>query len=93
MEGKDIFAINSIGFPSQEYWSGLTFPSLGDLPNPEIKPESPTLQADYLPPEPQGKPCVCVCVCIYILDLSELVIPFAQVTASLSTVFCLALQR
>ena len=33
----------SIGFSSQEYWSGLPFPSLGDLPNPGIKPGSPTL--------------------------------------------------
>ena len=42
-----------MGFPRQEYWSGLTFPSLGDLPNPEIEPAapvSPRLQADSLPP-------------------------------------------
>ena len=31
----------SMGFPRQEYWSGLPFPSPGDLPNPGIKPESP----------------------------------------------------
>ena len=46
----------STGFSGQEYWSGLPFPSLGDLPNPGIKPRSPTLQADALPPEPSGKP-------------------------------------
>ena len=40
----------------QEYWSGLPFPFPGDLPNPEIKPRSPTLQADSLPSEPPGKP-------------------------------------
>ena len=34
----------------------LSFPSPGDLPNPEIKPRSPTLQVDSLPVEPQGKP-------------------------------------
>ena len=34
----------SMGFSRQEYWSGLPFPSLGYLPNPEIKPRSPTLQ-------------------------------------------------
>ena len=34
----------SIGFPSQEYWSGLPFPSTGDLPNPGIEPRSPALQ-------------------------------------------------
>ena len=42
--------------PQQEYWSGLPFPSPGDLPDPEIEPESPTLQADSLPSEPPGKP-------------------------------------
>ena len=42
-------------FSRQEYWSGLTFPSPGDLLNPEIKPRSPALQTDSLPPEPPGK--------------------------------------
>ena len=36
----------SIGFARQEYWSGLPFPSPGDLPDPRIEPVSPTLQAD-----------------------------------------------
>ena len=40
----------------QEYWNVLPFPSPGDLPNPGIKPRSPTLQADALPSEPPGKP-------------------------------------
>ena len=44
------------GFSRQEYWSGLPFPSPGDLPNPEIEPGSPALQADILPSEAQGKP-------------------------------------
>ena len=35
----------SVGFPRQEYWSGLPFPSLGDLPNPEIEPMSPASPA------------------------------------------------
>ena len=39
-------------FPRQKYWSGLPFPSPGDLPNPGIEPGSPTLQADSLLPEP-----------------------------------------
>ena len=39
-----------------EYWSGEPFPSPGDLPNPEIEPGSPALQADSFPAEPQGKP-------------------------------------
>ena len=38
----------SMGFSRQEDWSGLPFPSSGDLPNPGIKPESPALQADSL---------------------------------------------
>ena len=46
----------SVGFPRQEYWSGLLFSSLGDLPYPGIKPRSPVLQADSLPSEPPGKP-------------------------------------
>ena len=45
----------SVGFYRQEYWSGLPFPSPGDLPNPGIEPGSPTLQADALPSEPPGK--------------------------------------
>ena len=40
----------------QEYQTGLPFLSLGDLPNWGIKPRSPALQADSLPPEPPGKP-------------------------------------
>ena len=47
----------SMGFSRQEYWSGLPFPSPGDLPNPGIEPKSPALQADSLPAEPPGKPC------------------------------------
>jgi len=47
-----------MGFSRQEYWSGLPFPSPGDLPNPEVKPQSPALeedsapQAESLPSEP-----------------------------------------
>ena len=46
----------SIGFPRQEYWSGLLFPSRGELPDPGIEPVSPTLQADSLPLSNQGSP-------------------------------------
>ena len=42
----------SMGFSGQEYWSGLPFPSPRDLPNPQIEPRSPALQADSLPAEP-----------------------------------------
>ena len=48
----------SMGFSRQEYWSGLPFPSPGDLPDPGIKPGSPALQVDSLPSEPPGKPTV-----------------------------------
>ena len=46
----------SMEFSRQEYWSALTFPSPGDLPNPGIEPRSPVLQADALLSEPPGKP-------------------------------------
>ena len=45
----------SMGFSRQEYWSGLPFPSPGDLPDPGIEPRSPTLQADALTSAPPGK--------------------------------------
>ena len=46
----------SVEFSREEYWSELPFLSPGDLPNPEIKPASPILQADSLPTEGHGKP-------------------------------------
>ena len=71
-----------MGFSRQEYWSGLPFPSAGDLPQSGIKPKSSALQVDYLPSEPLGKAlyinsflalcervCVCVCVCVSFLML------------------------
>ena len=45
-----------MGFSRQECWSGLPFPSQGDLPDPGIDPRSPTLQADTFPSEPPEKP-------------------------------------
>ena len=45
----------SMGFSRQEYWSGLPFPSPGDLPDPRIEPRSPALQADALTSELPGK--------------------------------------
>jgi len=44
-----------MGFSRQEYWSGLPFPSPGDLPHPGIEPRSPTLEAEVLTSEPPGK--------------------------------------
>ena len=49
-------ALLSMEFSRQEYWSGLPFPSPGDLPEPGIEPRLPTLQADTLPSEPPGNP-------------------------------------
>ena len=46
----------SMEFSRQKYWSGLPFPSPGDLPDSGIKPRSLTLQADTLPFELPGKP-------------------------------------
>ena len=46
----------SMGFSRQGFWSGLPFPSSGDLPDPGIKPGSPALQANALPSEPPGNP-------------------------------------
>ena len=45
----------SMEFSKQEYWSGLPFPSPGDLPDPGMEPRSPTLQADSLLSELPGK--------------------------------------
>ena len=49
----------SMGFFRQEYWSELSCPPPGDLPNPVIKPVSPALQADSLVLSHQGNPHLC----------------------------------
>ena len=46
----------SMGFPRQEYWSGLPFPSPGDLPDPGIEPTSPAVAGKFFTTEPPGKP-------------------------------------
>ena len=48
----------SLELSRQEYWSGLSFPSPGDLPDPGIEPRSPALQVDSLLSEPQGSPVI-----------------------------------
>ena len=45
-----------MGFPRQEYWSELPFPSPWDLPDPEIKPTCPALDGRFFTTEPPGKP-------------------------------------
>ena len=71
----------SMEFFRQECWSGLPFPSPGDLPDPGIEPRSPALQADSLPSEPPGKSCYSVtlkigkaitCCLGYNMDLERL---------------------
>ena len=54
----------SMGFSRQKQWSGLPFPSLGDLADPGIEPGSPALQANSLPTELQGKTYI---ISIYLL--------------------------
>ena len=49
-------ALLSMEFFRQEYWSGLSFPPPGDLPNAGMEPQSPAMKADSLPSEPSGKP-------------------------------------
>ena len=49
-----------MGFPRQEFWRGLPFLSLGDLPNPGIEPLSPALAGRFFPTEPLGKSHVSV---------------------------------
>ena len=46
----------SMGFPRQEYWSGLLFPSSGDLLDTGMKPAFPALTSGFLTTEPPGKP-------------------------------------
>ena len=48
----------SVAFPSHEYWSGLLFPSPGDLPNPRTEPISPALAGEFFTTEPQGSPTI-----------------------------------
>ena len=85
----------SMGFSRQEYWSGLPFPSPGDLPDPGMKSRSPALQADSLPSELQGKPsCVFCIVSVYKLCFIEIyyritnVCLFTEVCFSTEGVLC-----
>ena len=59
----------SMGLPRQEYWSGLPFPSPGDLPDPEIELMSPALQAGSSPLRHQGVPpsglAYTICECLF----------------------------
>ena len=67
----------SMGFSRQEYWSGLPFPSPGDLPNPGIKPGSPALQAGALSSEPPGKPIKSLYLGSNVRFLDSILVSFA----------------
>ena len=54
----------SMGFPRQECWSGLPFPSPGDLPDPGLEPASPAWQVGSLPPSHLGGPKDNVCIVV-----------------------------
>ena len=79
-----------MGFPRQEYWSGLPFPSPKNLPHPEIEPASPALQADSLPLATRETLTDCgwhyfVCVCVgYKLPLLILHFPSTLLTKATS---------
>ena len=76
----------SLGFSSQEYWSGLLCPPPGDLPDPEIEPGSPAFQADSIPLEPPGKPKLPEA---YDLSSWNLIVPLVQ--SQISSLFLLIL--
>ena len=57
-----------MGFPSQEYWSGLPFPSPGDLPHPGIKPTSPASAGGFFTTEPLGEAPLFSGLLFWILD-------------------------
>ena len=61
----------SMGFSTQEYWSGLPFPSPGDLPNPGIKPPTPAFTNGFFTTEPPGKPWIMVIINNYHLNYSN----------------------
>jgi len=52
-----------MGFSRQEYWSGLPFPSPGDLPDLGVEPESPALAGGFFTTEPPGKP-ISYCIAV-----------------------------
>ena len=79
-----------MGFPRQEYWSGLPFPPPGDLPDPGIIPLSPALHADSLPSKPPGKPNPIVSITIYLL-MSLRFLPLVQNSSGLQTYILLLL--
>ena len=76
-----------MGFSRQEYWSKLPSSPPGALPDPRIKPGSPTLQTDSLPSEPQGKPQINKVPCqfidsVYFMNFQNLCFEFFKLQNS-----------
>ena len=65
-----------MGFFRQEFWSGLPFPSPGDLPDPEIEPASPALAGGFFTQSHQGSPRK-LFVCAYVLSCFSRTLLFA----------------
>ena len=77
----------SIEFSRQEYWSWLSFPTPGDLPNPGIEARCPALAGGFFTTEPHGKPCIyCVNYLIKKDELNNFVGPTLHVVACLRLV-------
>ena len=76
-------ALPFMGFSRQEYWSGLPFPSPGDLPDPGIEPWSPALQADALTSESPGKPQQCMKILTKNVENLPKCFPLLQVVTDL----------
>ena len=77
----------SMEFSRQEHWSGLSFSSPRDLPDPGIEPRCPTMQADTLPSEPPGKQEGQICTGIHSKSVSPMVLTclhYREDTANLS---------
>ena len=68
-------ALSSTGFSRQEYWSGMPFPSPGDLPDPEIEPMFPALAGRFFTTVPPGKPLEALVLIMYGTDPQLEVIP------------------
>ena len=76
-----------MGFPRLEYWSGLPFPSPGDLPDPGTEPRSPALAGGFFTTEPPGKPCkigmgvqILRCMMFYLTKDTEHLINILKIT-------------
>ena len=71
----------SMGFPRQEYWSGLQFPSQGDIPDPGIELASPALAGRFFTTEPPGKPSLVLETTLFFHLLNICLAPATTVTA------------